>query len=97
MCVNVALLYEFLTRLSFLIHFGIPWSTRLDWDAKVLDVVLLVNPALALVVLAIALAVWKRASWSQLQQFHYSLVSVAGVFVSAVFLAWNLPIVAVPR
>jgi len=87
---DVALLYEFLTRLSFLIHFGIPWSTRLDTDAKVLYVALLVSPALALVVLAITLAVWKRASWSQLERFHYSLVTMAGVFVSAVFLAWNL-------
>jgi CubicO group peptidase (beta-lactamase class C family) len=87
---DVALLYEFLTRLSFLIHFGTPWSTRLDADAKVLYVALLVNPALALVVLAITLAVWKRASWSQLERFHYSLVTMAGVFVSAVFLAWKL-------
>jgi len=60
-------------------------------DAKVLYVALLVSPALALVVLGITVAVWKRASWSQFERFHYSLVSIAGVFVSAVFLAWNLP------
>ncbi|HXY23131.1 MAG TPA: serine hydrolase domain-containing protein [Candidatus Acidoferrum sp.] len=88
---NVALLYEFLTTLSFLIHFGFPWSTRLDWDAKVLYVALWMSPALALVVLAIALAVWKKASWSRLERLHYLLVTIAAVFVSAVFLAWNLP------
>jgi hypothetical protein len=88
---DVVLLYEFLTRLSFLIHFGIPWSTRLDMDAKVLYVALWVSPVFALAVLTMVLAVWKRASWSQLERLHYSLVSMAGVFVSAVFFAWNLP------
>ena len=80
---DVALLYEFLTRLSFLIHFGIP-----DTDAKVLYVALLVSPALALVVLAITLSGRQQAGanlngftirWSPWQVCSSALCFLLGI------------------
>jgi hypothetical protein len=88
---DVVLIYLLLTRLSFLIHYGFPWSIRLPLDSKVEFVALLVSCGLAPLLPLLTVLVWKRACWDRLQRVHYALVAMAGLFVNILFFAWKLP------
>jgi hypothetical protein len=87
---DVVTIYLLLTSLSFIIHHGISWSTRLPLSAKVAIVAILLGAGFAFVLPILAALVWNKSCWTRLERLHYSLVTVAALFVSGVYFAWNL-------
>lgn len=88
--VDVVLIYLVLTSVSFIIHHGISWSTRLPLASKITIVAILAGAGFAFVLPILAALVWKKSCWTRLERLHYWLVTVAALFVSGVSFAWNL-------
>ncbi len=87
---DVVLIYLLLTSLSFIIHYGISWSTRLPLAAKVTIVAILAGAGFAFVLPILAALVWNKSCWTRLERLQYWLVTVAALFVSGAYFAWNL-------
>ncbi len=82
--------FGLMTSFSFLINYGVVWTSRLPLIPKMAFVGLLLSAGLAAILPVFTILAWKRNSWTLLERLHYSLVTVAALFVTTVFSAWNL-------